>query len=59
MKNNKLTTLKKIGLTLLVEGLLLMIIPTLVICFRASIVLGIIALGIIATLAGAIILLRE
>ena len=59
MKNNKHTTLEKIGLTLLIVGSLLAIIPILVICFRADIVLGTIILGIVAAVVGALILLRE
>lgn len=59
MKNNKHTTLEKIGLTLLITGSLLVLIPILVICFRADILLGIIILGIVAAVVGFIIFLRE
>lgn len=59
MKNNKYTTLEKIGLTLLISGSLLALIPILVICFKADIVLGTIILGIVAAVAGTLILLRE
>lgn len=59
MKNNKHTTLEKIGLTLLIAGSLLALIPILVICFMADIVFGTIILGIVAAVAGALILLRE
>ena len=59
MKNNKHTTLEKIGLTLLIAGSLLALIPILVICFKADILLGIIILGIVAAVVGFIIFLRE
>lgn len=59
MKNNKHTTLEKIGLTLLITGSLLVLIPILVICFKADIALGTIILGIVAAVVGFIILLRE
>lgn len=59
MKNNKHTTLEKIGLTLLIAGSLLALIPILVICFKAGMVLGTIILGIVTAVVGFIILLRE
>ena len=56
MKNNKHTTLKKIGLTLLIAGSLLVLIPILVLSFRADILFGTMILGIVAAVVGAIIL---
>lgn len=59
MKNNRYTLLEKIGVTLLIIGLLLAIIPISVISFKAGIVLGTIILGIVVAVTGVIILLRE
>ena len=59
MKNNRYTLLEKIGVILLIIGLLLAIIPISVISFKTDIVLGTIVLGIVLTVSGVIILLRE
>ena len=49
---NKYITRKKVGLIILLIGLLLTIITYLVVMFNANILLGIIVLGIIMTIIG-------
>lgn len=56
---SKYTRLKKIGLILLIVGSLLTLVPLIIIVFKADIVLGIILIGLISTVAGGLILLKE
>lgn len=56
---NKYITRKKVGLIILLIGLLLTIITYLVVMFNANILLGIIVLGIIMTIIGGLIQLID
>lgn len=56
---NKYITRKKVGLIILLIGLLLTIITYLVVMFNANILLGIIVLGIIMTIIGGLIRLID
>ena len=56
MKDNKYTTLEKIGLILLIAGLSLEIITIMVASFKADILLGTLMLGLFMAIAGAVIL---
>lgn len=58
MKHNKHTTLEKVGLTLLITGLLLAIITILIAAFIHNIALGAVILGLLMAIAG-IVILRE
>ena len=58
MRRNKYTTLEKIGLTLLITGLLLAIITILIAAFITNVALGTIILGLLMAIVG-IIILRE
>ena len=58
MKHNKYTTLEKVGLTLLITGLLLAIITILIAAFITNVALGTIILGLLMAIAG-IVILRE
>ena len=56
---NKYITRKKVGLIILLIGLLLTIITYLVVMFNANILLGIIVLGIIMTIIGGLVQLID
>lgn len=56
---SKYTRLEKIGLILLIVGSLLTLVPLIIIVFNADIVLGIILIGLISSVAGGLILLKE
>ena len=56
MKDNKYTTLEKIGLILLIAGLSLEIITIMVASFKADILLGTLMLGLFMAIVGAVIL---
>ena len=55
---HKYTTFEKFGWTLLITGSLAALIPILVRCFMADIVLGTIILGLATAVLGALMLLR-
>lgn len=52
---DKHTTFEKIGLFLLIAGLLLLTITMLIVAFKTDIVLGIVVLGLCMTIIGALI----
>lgn len=56
MKNNKYTKLNKVGLSLLIVGLLPAIITIIVAAFITNTALGVVILGLLMAIAGVIIL---